>query len=713
MKPLPGVRLTLVSSDSHTPYSGMLPGLIAGHYREEDIHIDLRQLCVWAGVRFIEQTMTRLDLQARRVHVADQPPIGFDVLSLDTGSTPDLSIPGAAEFTTPVKPVFHFHERWQKLLSRLADADASTMTIGVVGSGAGGFELITAMRHALPDDKAACQWFVRGELPLSGRPERVGRLALDAARKQGVEVFTGVDVKQVESNRLIANDGRCFELDEILWCTAATGPDWPALAGLNIDTRGFVATNQYLQSTSHPFVFATGDIGTQQQTPSAKAGVFAVRQAPVLFENIRRFLLHTPLKIYKPQKDFLSLMATGDKRAIASRGRIALEANWIWQWKDSIDRRFMQRFKALPPMTMNESLNRLPDALLDERNALHKPNAMRCKGCGSKVSSHVLDRVLERMQSTTSSTIGQNLSPAADAAAIPIEAGTLVQSVDQIDSIVDDPYLLGRIAVLHAMSDVVTLNATPHSAQVMVTLPAASEALTERDLEILMAGIVDALDEEHCTLLGGHTNQGADLAVGIVVNAMLPELSSLIPAQPVRDGDALVLSQGLGIGTLFAGLMQGITRGDDIQSAMQAMLTSNRVAASILQQHDARAVTDVTGFGLLGHTERLLNGLGLGNGAMLVLNSVPFLPGAVQTAMSGVRSSLWPSNSVILQRIESTSVDDADRLSLLCDPQTSGGLLAIVPAAQQTDCIRALHAAGYPDAAVIGSADSSGRVSVK
>jgi len=691
----------------------MLPGLIAGHYSEEDIHIDLRRLCVWAGVRFIEQTLTSLDLQARLVQVDDQPPIGFDVLSLDTGSTPELSIPGATEFTTPVKPVFHFHARWKKLLSRLADANTSKMTIGVVGSGAGGFELITAICHALPDDKATCQWFVRGELPLGGRPERVGRLALGAAGRQGVEVFTGVDVKQVENGCLIAGDGRRFELDEILWCTAATGPDWPALAGLDIDTQGFVVTNQYLQSTSHPFVFATGDVGTQQQTPSAKAGVFAVRQAPVLFDNIRRFLLNIPLKTYKPQKNFLSLMATGDKRAIASRGPIALEASWIWQWKDCIDQRFMQRFKALPPMTPNESLNRLPDALLDERNASHKPNAMRCKGCGSKVSSRVLDRVLARLHISTSSGFGKNLSPAADAAAIAIKAGTLVQSVDQIDSIVDDPYLLGRIAVLHAMSDVVTLNATPHSAQVMVTLPAASEALTERDLERLMSGIANALEQEQCTLLGGHTNQGAELEVGIVVNAMLPESSGLKLPQPVRDGDALVLSQGLGIGTLFAGLMQGSTRGADIQSAMQAMLSSNRIAARIVQQHDARAITDVTGFGLLGHMERLLNGLGSGNGAVVHLRSVPFLPGAVKTAMLGVRSSLWPSNSAILKRVDSTSVEDADQLSLLCDPQTSGGLLAIVPAAQQTDCIMALHAAGYTDAAVIGTANGTGSISIR
>lgn len=712
MQPLPGVRLTLISSDSQTPYSGMLPGLIAGHYTEDDIHIDLSKLCAWAGVRFIEQTMTGLDLQLRQATVTNHPPIGFDVLSLDTGSTPDLSVRGSELHTTPVKPVFQFYDRWQSILSKLSGSDASNVTIGVVGSGAGGFELITAMRHALPKSKAVCQWFVRNELPLSGRPEKVKKLAINAARHIGVDVLTGVDVEEVKPGQLIASDGRQFDLDVILWCTAASGPDWPSQAGLQVDSRGFVATNGHLQSISHPFVFATGDIGTQQLTPSTKAGVYAVRQAPVLFENIRRFIVNTPLKTYRPQKDFLSLMATGNKRAIASRGIVAIEADWVWRWKDHIDQTFMNRFRHLPVIAMNGRLNRLPNALLDDNNTALKPNAMRCKGCGSKVSSRVLDDVLKRLGAGTPASASLSLSPAGDAAAIAVSAGTLVQSVDQIDAIVDDPYLLGRIAVLHAMSDVLTLNATPHSVQVLLTVPAASEVLIERDLESLMRGIADALEEEECTLLGGHTNQGADLAVGIVVNAMMTEAASIQPRREVEEGDVVVLTQALGIGTLFAGLMQGVSNGRDIKIALEAMLTSNRTASNIFQQYNAGAITDVTGFGLLGHLERLLQGLGGGNGTTLELARVPFLPGAVQLAANGIRSTLWPANSVVLQRTDSMTINDIDRLALLCDPQTSGGLLAILPAEHQAECISALHEAGYLAASVIGTVTPSGKLRV-
>ena len=365
MQPLPGVRLTLVSSAVQTPYSGMLPGLIAGHYSYDDIHIDLLRLCAWADVRFIEDTMTGIDTANKQIHLQERPALSFDVLSLDTGSTPDLSITGSAQHSTPVKPVSNFHARWQHLEKRFAQNSEEPLTVGVVGSGAGGFELVTAMRHRLRHSSARFFWILRGSSAISGRVARVGELAIAAARKAGIEIIENFDVVRVAEGELIAADGRVQKLDDIIWCTAATGPAWPAEAGMDTDKRGFVATNAYLQSTSHRFVFATGDIGTQVQTPSNKAGVFAVRQAPVLFKNIRAFLLEQNLTPYVPQKDFLSLMATGPRHGIANRGPMVVHADWVWRWKDYIDQTFMEQFRQLPVRRMNAALDKLPDALTD------------------------------------------------------------------------------------------------------------------------------------------------------------------------------------------------------------------------------------------------------------------------------------------------------------------------------------------------------------
>lgn len=716
MKPMPGVRLTLVSSATQTPYSGMLPGLVAGHYSVSDIHIDLRNLCTWAGVRFIEQTADSVDLDNKRICFATRPGIDFDVLSLDTGSTPDLGVPGAARHVTPVKPISDFYARWQEIRTRLEEPQAEPLTVAVVGSGAGGFELVTAIRHTLPQQRSRVHWILRDEEPLRGRPKKVGRLALESALRAGIEVVTRFDVRDVGAGKLRASDGRELACDEVLWCTGAVGPAWLAESGLLLDKRGFVATNAYLQSISHDFVFATGDIGTQINSPSAKAGVFAVRQAPVLFENLRHSVLGEDLKIFNPQGDFLSLMATGPKRAIASRGPIAIEADWVWLWKDHIDQKFMRLFTDLPRLNMNASLNRLPNALHDLAAATG-PDAMLCKGCGSKVGDAVLERVLASLgQPTysvelTDSQSGTRHSPARDTAVVEWRADSLVQSVDQINAIVDDPYVLGRMAVVHALSDVVTVDAVPVSAQVVVTLPRGVVTMVERDLTQLMSGIVEVLEEESCQLLGGHTVQGGELSVAVVINGHLRSADKdRSQVMRVTPGDVLVLTQPLGTGTLFAGHMLQQTSGDDISNAIDFMLTSNTLAANLLREHGCAAMTDVTGFGLTGHLRRLL--VGLGTGAVVESSLVPMLNGAEQLAANGIRSSLWQDNRQVMEQLDVNATLGEDTLSLLCDPQTGGGLLAIVPANQLSNCLSALHESNFQYAVAIGAINESSKISI-
>ena len=725
MQPLAGIRLTLVSSAVQTPYSGMLPGLIAGHYSYDDVHIDLLRLCSWANVRFIEDTVVAVDLEQRRVRFSQRPALAFDALSLDTGSTPDLSVPGSAQYVTPVKPVSNFYARWQRIEQRLKESSDVSVSIGIVGSGAGGFELVTAMRHRLRQTSARCYWFLRGDTAISGRAARVGQLAMDAARAAGIEVVQQFDVVKVEQGKLVAADGRVTELDEIVWCTAATGPDWPRSAGLDTDKRGFVATNAYLQSRSHPFVFATGDIGTQLQSPSDKAGVFAVRQAPYLFENLRRYLQDQKLKAYTPQKDFLSLMATGARHGIASRGPVVVHGDWVWRWKNHIDQSFMDKFRELPKRHMNASLSVLPNAL-----AMYEPTAptrMRCRGCGAKVGNGLLQRVLNELLPTSGSRSLAAWSPAGDTAIVDLPGQRLVQSVDQINAIVDDPWLLGRIAALHAISDVVTVNATIHSAQVILALPEASDGIVERDLRLMMQGILAALDEEQCALIGGHTTQGADMSVGLVVNAIMPAANTADADQKpatsdIHIGDVLILSKALGVGTLFAALMQSRAHGPDVAGAVHSMLLSNRPASTILRQQGSQAMTDITGFGLLGHLQNLLHGLNAAQktsdaepsalGAELLSDKIPLMTGALTLSQQGCKSSLYTQNSRVFS---ATSIDaqcDPAAVDLLVDPQTSGGLLALVPAASAAVCIQALTDAGYAAASIIGTVTDSGTIRV-
>ena len=758
MQPIPGVRLTLISEKVDTPYSGMLPGLIAGHYSEADVHVDLARLCSWANVRFIEQRVNQINLKAKSISVSSytqspttantaRPAIAFDVLSLDTGSTPELGVDGAEQFSVPVKPVHGFFQRWQSILKRLqsqshpvqsyqsqdkiapeidkqaataqpetahSETDQSisaqateTLSIGVVGSGAGGFELIMAMRHALSDNVASCHWVIRGDRVVKERPPTVSQMALQAAKDAGVVIHTEFDVVELQQNSIYARDGRSLSLDEIVWCAAAKAPDWPRQAGLSVDKRGFVLTNPHLQSISADFVFATGDIGTQQETPSDKAGVFAVRQAPVLFQNIRRYLLGKKLKVYRPQKDFLSLMATGKKSAIGNRGFITAQGAWVWRAKDAIDQKFMNRFRLLPEMKAHQSYFEVPQALLKQSTVTRQEAAgvaMRCRGCGGKVGATILDSVLQELESVQAADVLTDLRDGGDAAIVQIDSQPvsreLVQSVDQISAVCADPYVFGRIAAVHALSDVVAGGAIAHSAQVLVSLPFADQRIVKRDLRQLMAGVVDALNEDGCSLIGGHTSEDTSLSLGFVVNGFRT-VQSTTKLADINEGDHLILTKPLGSGIILAGMMRQLAVGVDVQQVLAQMQQSNREAALVLHQCGVKAVTDVTGFGLLGHLFRLLAPYGVG--ATLQVQHVPVFNGAIALARSGVGSTLLEQNQHVLKHATSQESLDSAWQNILCDPQTSGGLLGIMPATRSDEVLLKLQDCGYESTSVIGS----------
>jgi selenide,water dikinase len=354
-KPLPGVRLTVVSREALTPYSGMLPGLVAGHYQFHEAHIDLGPLARFAGARLIHDEVVRLDLGAKRAFCRANPPIDYDVLSIDIGSTPDLSeVPGAAGNVIPVKPISNFMERWERLKSRVLKAQG-TIRIGVVGAGAGGVELVLAVQYALNRLLAARRsgpslefhlFSATGILPTHNR--RVQAKFRRVLAERGVSVHEGSPVVEVGKGWLRCGDGLKFSLDEILWVTQAGAAPWLRESGLAVDARGFVQVADTLESLSHHGVFAAGDVAAVVNHPREKAGVFAVRQGKPLTENLRRALRGEPLRPFIPQTKFLGLISTGDQYAIASRGNWSVEGRWVWTLKDWIDRRFMANYQ-IPP----------------------------------------------------------------------------------------------------------------------------------------------------------------------------------------------------------------------------------------------------------------------------------------------------------------------------------------------------------------------------
>jgi selenide,water dikinase len=348
--PLDGLEITLVTPVADAPYSGMLPGLIAGHYAWRDCHVDLAALARFAGARLLPTRVAGINPGDRQVLCADRRVLDYDVLSVDIGSTQPLDhIQGAAEHGVAVKPVDGFLEVWNALL---AEARERPLRVVVVGGGAGGVELCLAMRHRLRHEvgeasRADLTLVTQGRTILEEHPEGVRRRIRRAFEKHGVGVLAGVRVARASEQGLTLDNGAQVPADCVVWTTGAAAPAWLATSGLALDERGFILVDGTLGSTSHPGVFAAGDVATMRDDPRPKSGVYAVRQGPPLADNLRRALTGQALKRFRPQRFSLALMATGGRHAVASWGGIAFQGWWVWRWKDSIDRKFIARYAAL------------------------------------------------------------------------------------------------------------------------------------------------------------------------------------------------------------------------------------------------------------------------------------------------------------------------------------------------------------------------------
>jgi selenide, water dikinase len=719
MHPLPGVRLTVVCTDAHTPYSGMLPGYVAGHYTYDEVHIDLCRLCAAIGARFIQAEVTGLDRTARTVLLRDRPALRYDLVSINTGSTPQTQVTGAAAYSVPVKPITGFNQRWLALLAR-APRHTETLRIAVVGGGAGGVELCLAMQHRLQQvvpTSTALQFtlFTSGELLPTHNPGVRRRFATTLAQR-GVQVHTHSEITEVQTDRLRTAQGAWFEADEVLWVTQARGGVWLEATGLALDAQGCIRLNPQLQSVSDPRVFAAGDVASMENQPLEKAGVFAVRMGMPLARNLQRALQQQALIPYHPQRRWLALISTGDQYAIASRGALGFAGRWVWRWKDHIDRRFMRDFSAqgMPTMPADGAGNRNPSGntlalglAADETAQAEAATRMRCGGCGAKVGASVLSRALRGLNVQPRPDVLLGLDQPDDAAVVQIPPGqALVQSVDFFRAFVDDPYVFGQIAANHALGDVFAMGATPWTATAIATVPPGLDAQVEATLHQMMAGAVRVLEAAGCTLVGGHSGEGAELALGFAVSGLTPisadgALTGVLRKGGMQVGDVLLLTKPLGTGALFAAHMQARAKGRWVQAALASMVQSNQQAAAILRAHSATACTDVTGFGLLGHAVEMARPSGVQ--LQLHMDALPLLDGALDCVQQGLVSSLQSANA--RQRHVVRDPDTAARhphWPLLLDPQTAGGLLASVPAAQAQACLAALRAQGYTHACAIG-----------
>lgn len=680
MKPLPGVRLTLISPTPTTPYTGMLPGHIAGHYPREALDIDLVRLARFAGARLVLSPAEGIDREAGRVHVHGRAPLAYDVLSIDIGITAQMpSLPGFSAFAVPAKPLDQFATAWERQVAAGMVRPGPTH-LGVIGGGVAGVELAFAMVHRLRaagETEVTCRLFEAGPQALPEIGPQARSALLKHLKRFDIELHTEARVASVEEGALTLESGQTHQADFITGAAGAKPHAWLAETGLDLE-KGFICVGPSLRSTNDEQVFAVGDCAHLTHAPRPKAGVFAVREAPVLYANLVATLAGGALRPYHPQKDYLKLISVGEKRAVADKFGLRLDGPLLWRLKDKIDQDFMDAFRGLDPMPPPP----LPRPVAKGVRELTKAAPPLCGGCGAKVPETILRSVTDTLQVPAREGVVQGLG--GDCAVLSLGGVRQVLSTDHLRAFTLDPGLLARVAALHAMGDIWAGGGAPQAALAHITLPPLGPRQQQETLREMMHAAQTAFSEAGAAIVGGHTSLGAELAIGFSVTG----LQGPPPARAPAPGDAILLTKALGNGILLAGEMQLAADGAWVANALEAMTAPQHAVAALLQPA-ALDLTDVTGFGLAGHLLNLLDRHGLG--ARLELAAVPLLPGVEGLAERGVRASLWEANRAGAARVV---VPDHPAVPLLYDPQTAGGFLALVPQERATALLEPLALAG-------------------
>ncbi len=685
MHPVPGVRLTLVNPAPVAPYTGMLPGHIAGHYTRAEMMIDLVRLCRFAGARLILDHATAIDPGARRITLGNRPDITYDIASIDTGITSDLpAIPGFTDHAFAAKPLGAYAEQWEKFLATAPKAPH----VVIIGAGIGGAELAMASLHRLRHIGTNPHITLIDQNPdmLRGTGQSARRATLAKLAEMGITLRPLTQVTRVSATSVTLQNGQTLPSDFTLCVATARPQDWLQHTGLAL-TNGYLTVNPNLQ-TSDTAIFAVGDCAHITHAPRPKAGVFAVRAAPVLLHNLRAILSGGRLRAFHPQRDYLKLISTGSKSAIADRSGLSLQGASLWRWKHRIDTKFMAKFTTYPAMPTP----RPPKGAALGLTELFGQKPL-CGGCGAKVAATDLTAALATLPKPRRADVISG--PGDDAAVLQHASGLQVMTTDHLRSVTNDPYLMAKITATHALGDIWAMGAAPQAALAQITLPPLGPRLQSETLRQIMAGAAEVITAAGADLVGGHTSQGAELTIGFTITGLAPRVLAKAGARP---GDVLILTKPIGTGTVLAAEMANASLpnallGEIVANAYAQMQRPLAQAAETLAPH-ASAMTDVTGFGLAGHLLEILQASNCA--ATLILAQIPLLPGAELLAAAGHASSLAPANrAATAPYMTFTQSPAAD---LLFDPQTAGGLLAAVPADQADALIAALG-----DAAIIGA----------
>ncbi len=665
-KPIQGNRITLISKEIDTPYSGMIPGFIQGIYTWRETHIDLYKLCFKLNIRFIHSEVLEISAINKEIILKNRPKIKFDVLSINTGiQSSNKNIKGALKYCVPVKPISILSNNFLTEIKK-------NENIAFIGGGPASVELALGLQKRFKNTKSNFKIsIITGKNGLlSSFPNKTRKVAKQTLQNSQINVIEKVEVIEVQKDKLILSDKTKLKIDKSILSTNGMAPEWIKKSDLNLNRRNFIIVNNKFQ-TNYNYVFAAGDIVDFNNQDLSKSGVFAVKSGKPLAKSIRGFIQKKIPVPYRFNKNYLSIIGLSNGLAIATKYNFTFTSRFSFLLKKLIDQKFVKKFNDLNQdhYYVLKNFFKVFDVIIQKNNKNIPSYKMQCKGCAAKVDFNALKTILPKEIITTSEdAININNYP------------KLYQSIDMISSIISDPYLLGKIAANHAINDIIAVNSKLISALMILQLPFSNSEINSRDLKQVTSGAREVFKLANCSISGGHTMIGKDKdpVIGFSVIGEKKNVNNQTRSK-LKVNDILILTERIGSGIIFAGINNDIIDSYYQIEVLNHMSQGNINFSKVSDKLKILFMTDITGFGLANHLLNLIKRDVGKTGLTIYPDKIPIFKGVKEALSKNVRSSFFEKNFNTAQKElvydrETKLIDE-----ILYDPQTVGGLAFIIP----------------------------------
>jgi len=662
-----GLEVILVNDGFSAVYSGMTPGLIENYYKIEEAIIDLPKLCNNSRAILVNDSVTKLDENKNMVYLKEHPPIKFDLLSLNVGSqtkTDHLEISDYAK-TINVKPISNLINQLNIIDQIISKKEI--VNCSVVGGGIAAIEVSFAIKERFKE-KININIISKKLLREKNIKNKTKKILEKFLKLKNIKIINE-NALSIDENYVISEKKDKILTDISIISSGVMSLPWIEESNINTDKNGFIRVNQTLQTENYKHIFAAGDICSLNFTDRPKSGVMAVRQGEVLKKNIFKFLLEQDLALFKPQSNWLYLIGTGNGNAIMNWKNISLSGHLIWKMKEFIDKKFMNKFKFLKPMSGKISSQTLKlDSKIQNQISIN----MKCEGCGSKLSKNLLVDYLEKNQS-------HNTKILSDSTSLKFPNNSITQSIDHIKYFKSmNPYIFGQIAYLHAQNDILASGNKVNSFSVSLGLPNNEKKSQKFFLEYFMEGILSESKKDGSIFASGHTYTSDEPGITINMNGLDFKNQSKADA---KEGELIYLTKPLGIGYLMSAFMNNA---EEISSfvykkIINNMTQSNKNILEIINDNEVKILTDISGYGLASHLIDVCSSSNLSayldlKDDLLIMNNFEILLKYKSSAYDDNRTA--SENMIHFKNLITTQKKNI--FPILYDPQTSGPLLLSV-----------------------------------